>query len=541
MNRLHPALTLLACALLGACATPDQGPAQVSSPSRYWGQPADPNAAAALQGPSEETAETVKVISEPLPETPDETMQPVVQDDLRPDTPSVDFQAPEAQVDLWARLRAGLQLTDLTGERVQKWEQYYANRPEYVGRMTERGGRYLFHIVEEVQKRKLPMELALLPFIESAFNPEAQSKARASGMWQFMSATGKDFDLKQNMFRDDRRDVLASTRAALDYLAQLGRRYNGDWQLALAAYNWGMGNVDRAIKRAQAAGLDGRYEELRMPTETADYVPKLQAVKNLVQRPQDFNAALPSLANHPYFLTVQIERDIDGELASRLAGMTPDAFRQFNPQMNKPVVLAAATPQLLMPYENAERFVLNLASHRGALATWTAWQVPKTLRPSEAAQLAGMNEAQLREVNHIRGRMLIKAGSTLLVPRTAKRDHDVSEHLADTAALALSPERVMRERAIKARKGDTLASVAKRHGLTVKQLAQWNGGRSASAKLKVGETIKLMSPVRATRLAKASGKASTKVSLKQKAKGKNVTRVAQANNSKASGKRLKKS
>lgn len=496
---------LLAALLLAGCASLDSGPAQVASPSRYWGQPTEGrplDAAAAASAP----AEQVQLVSLPA-EAEAPPPKPVVKDDLQPEQAPVDFQSPGQHTDLWARVRAGLALPDLEGERVQKWENWYAGRPDYVARMTERGGRYLFHIVQEVERRQMPMELALLPFIESAFNPEAMSRVKASGMWQFMSATGKDFDLKQNLFRDDRRDVLASTRAALDYLAQLGRRYDGDWQLALAAYNWGMGNVDRAVKRARAQGKEGRYSDLRMPTETADYVPKLQAVKNIVMRPGDYALSLPRLDNHPYFLSVEIERDIDVELAARLAGLTPEVFRQFNPQMNKPVVLAAATPTLLLPYDNAERFAAALAAHRGPLASWTAMQVKKTLKPAEAAKLAGMSEAELREVNRIQGRMLIKAGSTLLVPRTAKRDHDVSEHLADTASLALAPERVLARRVVKARKGDTLASIAKRHGLSAKQVVAWNEGRAVNAKLKVGEAVTLMLPAKArTSVAKGSTK-----------------------------------
>ncbi|MFN7692453.1 MAG: transglycosylase SLT domain-containing protein [Burkholderiales bacterium] len=524
MQKLSQALSLIAASLLLAgCASLEQGPPEVNSSSRYWGQTAN----SLVVDPQAPTApkETVTLVSVPIDVADPPPPKALVQDDLRPDQPSVDFQAPEAKVDLWSRVRADLKLPDLTGSRVQKWEQYYAKRPEYVSRMTARGGRYLFHIVEEVQKRGLPMELALLPFIESAFNPEAMSHARASGMWQFMSATGKDFDLKQNLFRDDRRDVLASTRAALDYLAQLGRRYDGDWQLALAAYNWGMGNVDRAVKRAKAQGLEGRYEQLRMPAETADYVPKLQAIENLVQRPQDFNVILPLLDNHPYFLTVQIERDIDVDLAAELAGLTPEVFRQFNPQMNKPVVLAAATPQLLLPYDNAARFVRELAEYRGPLASWTAWQLSKTMKPADAAKQVGMSEAKLREVNRISGRMLIKAGSTLLVPRTAKHEHDVSEHLADTAALALSPERVLRRQSVKVRKGETLAQLARRHGVTVQQVAEWNK-ISSSAKIKSGQSLTLMLPARAaTQTASAKGPGKKSVRAKSKKAG---TRVAQA-------------
>jgi membrane-bound lytic murein transglycosylase D len=491
---LPPLLT--ACAQLETPTTPSPGS------GRAWGTPGN---APAVEPPgtANPASETVRLLNAPLA---DDAPPPkaVVQDDLQPEAPEVNFQSQEAHADLWARIQSQLLLADLDGARVQKWEAYYQQRPEYVARMLDRGGRYLFHIVEEVQRRQLPMELALLPFIESAFNPEAKSRVAASGMWQFMSATGKDFDLKQNLFRDDRRDVLASTRAALDYLAQLGRRYDGDWQLALAAYNWGMGNVDRAVKRARAAGKPGRYEDLRMPAETADYVPKLQAIENLVREPERFGALLPPLANHPYFLSVRIERDIDVELAAQLAGLSPEVFRQFNPQLNKPVVLAAATPQLLLPYEAAERFARQYAAHPGSFSSWTAWQLPRTMKPADAARHIGMSEAELRAVNAIQGRMLIKAGSTLLVPRTAKRDHDVSEHLADSAQLALTPEQRLVKRVVKARKGDTLASIARRQRLPVEQLVAWNGGRSASAVLKTGQPVTLM--VRAP-AAKASAKA----------------------------------
>jgi membrane-bound lytic murein transglycosylase D len=247
---------------------------------------------------------------------------PVPVDPIRPDV-RLDLDDRSARVDLWDRVRRGFAMPDLDNELVRQRERWYASRPDYVARMTERGGRYLFYIVEELDKRGMPTELALLPFIESAYNPQAMSVARASGMWQFIPSTGRDFELKQNVFRDDRRDVLASTRAALDYLQKLYGMFN-DWHLALAAYNWGEGSVQRAIARNQRAGKPTDYESLRMPAETQGYVPKLQAVKNIVSRPEDFNLRLPDLYNHPYFLSIPIEHDIDVDLAIKLSGISTE-------------------------------------------------------------------------------------------------------------------------------------------------------------------------------------------------------------------------
>jgi membrane-bound lytic murein transglycosylase D len=457
------------------------------------------------------------VVTSTLPTAPDESaaLQPLpvdlTADALRPDPLRTqagnDAEDPGVRADLWGRVRIGFAMPDLDNELVRKWEQWYGSRPDYVQRMTERGGRYLFYIVEEVERRGMPTELALLPFIESAFNPQAMSSARASGMWQFMPATGKDFELKQNLFRDDRRDVLASTRAALDYLQSLHRMF-GDWQLALAAYNWGQGNVQRAIARNAKAGQPVGYDSLRMPDETRNYVPKLQAVKNLVLTPDAFGVSLPPLQNHPFFLSVSIDRDIDVALALRLSGLSLDEFQQLNPQLNKPVILAAGTSQLLLPYDNANHFVRGLANHRGPLATWTAWVAPKTLKPADAAKSIGISEAQLREVNNIPPRMLVRAGSTLLVPRAAHAMQDVNEHVADNAAMLLAPEsRPLRKRNVKAGpKGETVAALARRYRVDAAQLAVWNGV-APGASFKAGQTVVLMLPAAKPRAVAKAGPA----------------------------------
>jgi membrane-bound lytic murein transglycosylase D len=413
-----------------------------------------------------------------------------------------------APADLWERIRRGFAMTDLDNDLVRDQERWYATRPDYIQRMTERSSRYLFHIVEEIERRNMPMELALLPFIESAFNPQAVSSARAAGMWQFMPATGQSFDLKQNAFRDDRRDVLASTRAALDYLQQLHRRF-GDWHLALAAYNWGQGNVNRAITNNQRQGLPTGYLDINMPLETRTYVPKLQAVKNIMARPQAYNATLPLIGNHPFFDTVTLDRDIDVAVIARLAEVSEADFRALNPSLKQPVVMASGTPNILLPWDNAVIFQNKLTTHTGPLASWTAWVVPTTMTVAQAASRVGMSEDELRDVNNIPPRMSLRAGSSLLVPRTGQRNSDVPLHVADNAQLSLQPDVVLRRSVVKARKGDTLVRLAQRYGVSAVSVAGWNK-LAVNAALKPGQQVTLMLPKRVSLAASPSAPTSKK-------------------------------
>ncbi len=376
--------------------------------------------------------------------------------------------------DLWERIRKGYQMPDLENDLANDRTQWYASKPDYLQRMTERSNKYLYHIVEELEARKMPTELALLPFIESAFNPQAVSSARASGMWQFMPKTGKSFDLKQNAFRDDRRDVQASTRAALDYLERLHKMF-GDWHLALAAYNWGEGNVGKAIARNKRAGLPTGYTDLNIPMETRMYVPKLQAMKNIVRNPPQYGVVLPSIPNHPYFQSVPLPRDMDVSVAAKLADVSEQDFKALNPSAHRPVLLAAGTPNILLPWDNADVFQRNYeASTIGRMATWTAWVAPSTMKVAEAAKRVGMSEADFRAVNNIPPRMLIKAGSALLVPRSAHMLGDVAAQVADNGHLDLSPEAVAKRKA--AAKGGKKTKGSK----TVS--AQGAGKKQASAK-----------------------------------------------------------
>ncbi|VVE23816.1 lytic transglycosylase [Pandoraea iniqua] len=405
--------------------------------------------------------------------------------------------------DLWARIRHGFSIPDLDTDLAQDRTQWYAQRPEYVERMIERSNKYLFHIVEELERRHMPTELALLPFVESAYNPQALSTAKAAGMWQFIPSTGKTYNLKQNMFQDERRDVLASTTAALDYLSKLYAMF-GDWHLALAAYNWGEGNVQRAIDRNQAQGLPTDYLSLRMPTETRYYVPKLQAIKNIIAHPELYSVKLPEIPNHPYFVSVTTKRDIDVALAAKLADLPLDEFRALNPSFRKPVILGAAQPQILLPFDSAEVFQKRLKGYDKPLSSWTTYTSASRERPEDVARKLGVDAAVIRSVNNIAPRMRLKAGSTLLVPRSDDIDEDISASVATNAVLALEPDLPdTRKVMVRARKHDTLAAVASRSGVSVAQIKGWNHLRRDA--LTSGQLLVLHVPVKdASRVLAAS-------------------------------------
>jgi membrane-bound lytic murein transglycosylase D len=496
MSSFLPRLALL-CALSTGIALA-QAPASTPAPVSDAKAVDVSNTPKQADGAPAAATATATATASPQPQEP-----AVLIDNSTPITATAVFAQPQAHADLWARIRAGFRMNDLQDQYVTSQEQWYSTRPQYITRMTERSTKYMYHIVEELERRQMPTELALLPFIESAFNPQAVSSAKAAGMWQFIPSTGKHFELKQNAFRDDRRDVQQSTRAALDYLQKLYGMF-GDWHLALAAYNWGEGSVGRAIKRNQAAGLGTSYSDLSMPNETRLYVPKLQAVKNIVADPYRFSAQLPPIPNHPYFQAVNLSRDMDVQLAAKLAEMKVEDFRALNPSANKPVMLASGTPQILLPWDTADVFIRNLQSHRGQAASWTAWRVPSTMKAADAAKRVGMNEEQFRSVNNIPPRMLIKAGSTLLVPRGARMEQDVSAQVADNAQIALAPEIVLRKTSVKARKGDTVTSIASRYRVSAAQVAQWNKV-SAGAALKPNQAVVMYLPAKAKSSAKAKG------------------------------------
>jgi membrane-bound lytic murein transglycosylase D len=408
--------------------------------------------------------------------------------------------------DLWERIRRGFAMPDIEGKLVQDKVAYYVARPDYLQRVFDRSRLYLYHIVEEVEKRGMPTELALLPMVESAFNPMAYSRAHASGLWQFIPGTGKRYDLAQNWWYDGRRDIVDSTNAALDYLAKLYEMH-GDWQLALASYNWGENAVGRAIAKNKAAGKPTDYASLSMPAETRHYLPKLQALKNIIANPVPFGIELDPIPNQPYFAEYTGLRDIDVQLAAKLAEMPVDEFIALNPGFSRPLIRAAVTPRIVLPADKVEVFHDNLAKlDEDSLVSWKTYHPKKGDTLESIAKKHGMTLGQLKEVNGIHVRT--KTVPTLLV---------VPVSITSAATMGKLPLMYappipvgMRRVFYNVRKGDTQASIAKRFGVLPEDLKRWN----PASKFAAGTRIEV--EVRASSRAKSKPKGKPR----EQAKGK---------------------
>jgi len=393
-----------------------------------------------------------------LPRVPDPSRE--VRDDLPP-MPTIDLTTPPD--DLWQRMRNGFSMPDLDSPLVADRQAWYLNRPDLLKRVFERSRRYLYYIVAELEKRGMPTELALLPIVESSYNPLAYSSARALGMWQFIPATGKTYKLQQNWWFDQRRDIVASTSAALDYLQYIYEMH-GDWHLALASYNWGEGAVGRAIAKNRARGLPTDYLHLNMPGETRYYVPKLQAIKNIIAQPQLFGLSLDPIPNRPYFGTVERSGNMDIALAARLAEIPVDEFIALNPAYSRPVIPTAANSPLVLPAEKVQTFLDNLQSHEAQdkpLSAWLTHNLKKGEKIESVAKLYGISTARLKQLNGINARSKIAPGFALLVPgKDAIGQDSIASHLPQTPA---NPPRATKWKKAKGGKARV-----KPHGIIVK-------------------------------------------------------------------------
>ncbi|MFZ2629599.1 MAG: transglycosylase SLT domain-containing protein [Rugosibacter sp.] len=354
-----------------------------------------------------------------------------------PAIPTIDLTTPPD--DLWQRVRNGFAMPDLDSPLVANQQAWYLNHPQYLQRVFERAQRYLYYITSELEIRGMPAELALLPIIESAYNPQARSPARALGIWQFIPSTGKNYNLKQNIWFDERRDIVASTNAALDYLQYIYEMH-GDWQLALASYNWGEGAVARAIAKNSAKGLPADYAHLNMPGETRNYVPKLQAIKNIVANPQLFGIALEPIPNQPYFSVVERNGDMDVALAARLAGIPMTEFLALNPAYNRPVMPDSANSPLVLPADKVQTYLDNLQDHEAQdkpLSAWRTYTLSKGEKLDSVARRHGLSLTRLKQLNGLTRRTKVYPGFALLVPG---KDAIVSDALAAQMPQA-APER----------------------------------------------------------------------------------------------------
>ncbi|MCP5228659.1 MAG: LysM peptidoglycan-binding domain-containing protein [Candidatus Accumulibacter sp.] len=414
-----------------------------------------------------------------------------------PETIDLTYESAE----IFQHLRRGFSMPNINNELVLHHQQWYLNRPDYLRRMIERSSRYLHFIIVELEKRGMPMEIALLPMVESAYNPTAYSRSHASGLWQFVPATGKQYNLEQNWWVDERRDIVQSTAAALDYLQYI-YELHGDWHLALASYNWGEGAVGRAIKKNEARGLPTDYQSLKMPEETRNYVPKLQALKNIFSNPDILaNLDMLGVPMRPYFATVTRAENIDVKVAAQLAEMPVQEFVALNPSHNRPVI-RSETP-MVIPADKVETFNHNLEAHEESDKPLSSWQA-YTLRPGEKleniAPRFGMTVAGLKAANGIQGRMRVASGATLLVagdagdtePMGLKAEVPEQPLVFETPALKAAEPRptvVTRTSTHKVRKGETLSAVAERYGMSLEELKRLNKLRSNGVKYGTSLTV----------------------------------------------------
>ncbi|WP_444894322.1 LysM peptidoglycan-binding domain-containing protein [Microbulbifer sp. TRSA001] len=412
------------------------------------------------QGPTPETenipAEETSVASDPVVKKHEPT------------------KAAQPPVDIWARLRQGFAMDHRTGDpKVKEYIAYFARNEGYMARVSERSRRYIFHVAEQLEQANLPLELALLPIVESAYDPFAYSHARASGMWQFIPATGRSFGLEQNWWYDGRRDVHESTQAAAKYFNYLHDRFDGDWELALAAYNAGEGTVRRAVERNRRSGLGTSYWDLKLPRETRSYVPQLLALAEVISRPDHYKIPLHDVANKPYYARVDVGSQIDLAQAAELAEIEIEELYLLNPGYNRWATDPNGNHQLLIPIETQEKFENALAQlPKEERVSWQRYTIARGDTLSTIARRYQTTVGAIREINKLRNNN-IRAGKTLLIPSASGP--------AGQYAYALD-QRVKRKQSsgkgqkvnYTVRPGDSLWGISRKLDVTVKQLASWN-------------------------------------------------------------------
>jgi membrane-bound lytic murein transglycosylase D len=410
---------------------------------------------------------------------------PVWHDDTASDTGNNETTAEADHNDVWQRIRSGFGVDEdaSLNPLVAVHASLFAARPENVRRLAERSRPFLYHIVEELDRRAMPMEIALLPMIESAFNPVALSSSAASGIWQFIPSTGRHYGLKQDTWYDGRRDFTAATNAALDYLGKLYLDF-GDWQLALAAYNCGEGCVARAIQKNVRDGLPTDYASLTLPNETRHYVPKLLALKNLIREPEPYGIVIDLLPDQPYFNQVTVPANMDIHSAARLADMSSDEFVNLNAAFPRKLIRSDAPVNLLVPVGKADTFQRNLET--GNWDTWRPYTAKKGVRPATLAKRFDVSLARLQEHNQLQTKngKLVRT-QTILVPVKGRAAVAAQN---DVPAPVVAPVQHVVQR------GDTLHAIAQRFAVSLAEIKAWNPVFGKSSRIRVGQMVVVRQP-----------------------------------------------
>jgi membrane-bound lytic murein transglycosylase D len=442
MKTFHTTLAASTLLLLGGCATLDSGNTQQTQPHMR-----------------------------PAGEAPEiDTQLATAAGAQSPETPATETTGSATPPDFWEQLRQGMQLAGAEQHAVSKQVRVYSSSPQNVEDILQRGEPYLAYIHNQVRQRGFPSEIALLPFIESGYDPFAYSQERATGLWQFIPGTGKQYGLKQDWWYDGRRDIIASTAAALDYLDKLQQRFDGDWLLALAAYNSGGGRVRKAIRNNRKAGRPTDFWHLELPGETTAYIPRLLAISTIVQQPQQYGVELPPVDMSPAFAVVDTQGQLDIGIAAELAGISTDEIYRLNPGYNRWATHPKGPHQLAIPATRTAVFEQNLATLPDTeRIKWVRHRIDKGETLSHIAGRYHTTVAVLRETNQLKGRN-IRAGKHLLVPVAARdpsRYAGASRHLqpGSSAASKLT---------YKVRDGDSLWKIAHSHKVSVKQISTWN-------------------------------------------------------------------
>jgi membrane-bound lytic murein transglycosylase D len=478
---------LTSMALLAACG---HTPAPIEQPVYVPTEPLANSIPTAIPTTTaSEDAATNAALDEPIIESEPQTTEEAVA-------------AAVIEQNLLNRIREGFAMPDAEHVNIDREIAWFARHPDYLDRTFRRAERYLFFIVEELEARNMPLELALLPIVESAFNPVALSHARAAGLWQFIPSTGRRYGLEQNHRYDGRRDVVASTRAALDYLQFLANEFDGNWHLAVAAYNSGEMNVARAMKRNIASGRPLDFFSLGLPRETRAYVPKLLAIRRIVAQPEKYGLEFGHIANQPYFAKVELDSPIDLGVAAGLADLAKEDLIALNPAFHRAVTNADGPGYLLVPIDRAERL------REGLAALSPSQRVPKIYYTvhrgdtiSTVARKLGVTQNELRAANRLKGNLL-RIGQELVIEKgTSMRANKVAEPLPVARVVTRDPNHVLppipppppRSGEVhRVRKGETLSSIARMHGVSLDALADENQF-SVRRRLRAGQRLSIPS------------------------------------------------